>query len=234
MNAKTRRNHSKTYIQQFIGLLLALVMVLALIPPVKSEAASTKSKALSAYKKLLSKSTVAVIPKGKKVCDRNDNYVTYNSSKRSNVKFTIAYIDNDNVPELILYDYKYGYGVWRYKSGKVQCVLWGDTYDVPYGYYKKKGIYVETAYSEGTPYTRCYSQYKNGKMKLKLSVFVWYEDSEDPDESTPEYYIGNTYNGTQVSKTTFNKRLKSYVGGTKITKIKLKKRVICTLGGYRF
>lgn len=213
------RDNYKTHIRQVIGFLLAFAMVLALVPPVQGEAASTKSKALSAYKKLLSKSTVAVLPKGKKVMDRNDDYVTYKSSKRSNVKFAIAYIDNDNVPELILEDDYYGYGVWRYKSGKVQCVQWGDTYDEPYGYYKKKSIYVDTGYTEGTPFYRHYYSYKNGKMTKKLYWFVWYEDSDDPDDSTPEYYIGKT----QVSKSKFEKKLKSYVGSTKITKINLKK-----------
>ncbi|MDO5132580.1 MAG: hypothetical protein Q4D81_06325 [Eubacteriales bacterium] len=196
---------------------LILAMVFCLIPAMSGEAASTKSKALSAYKKKLSQSTITVLPKGEKVLDRNDNYVTYKSSKKSNVEFAIAYIDNNNVPELILEDKNYGYGVWTYRNGKVKCVLWGDTYDAPYGYYRKKGIYEDIAYSEGTPFTKCFYKFKDGKMTLKLSKFVYEKGHAEAD-----YYIGGTYSGRQVSLAEFRKKLKSYVGNTKVTKIKMK------------
>lgn len=201
-----------------LKLLLILALVFTMIPVMPGEAASTKSKAIAAYKKKLSKSKVTVLPRGKKVLDINDNYVTYRSSKKANVKFALAYIDNNNVPELILEDSHYGYGVWTYKGGKVTCVLWGDSYDEPYGYYRKKGIYEERSWTEGSPFYKIFYKYKNGKMTKKLTKFVY-----EVGEPEAEYYFCTKPYYTSVSKATFRKKLKSYVGSTKVTKFKLKK-----------
>lgn len=208
----------KNGLWRILHFMLILALVAAMIPAVPGEAASTKSKALAAYKKKLSRSTVTVLPKGKKVIDLDDNYVTYKSSKKSNVKFALAYIDNNNVPELILQDDHYGYGVWAYRHGKVTCVHWEDSYGAPYGYYRKKGIYEDIVYSEGTPFTKSFYKYKSGKMTLKLSKFVYCEGEPDA-----EYYTGSMLYGKEVSKSTFRKKLKSYVSSTKVTKFKMHK-----------
>lgn len=210
----------KVQIARILELLLILVLVFTVVPAVPGEAASTKSKAIAAYKKKLSKSKVTVLPAGKKVMDLNDRYVTYRYSKKANVKFAIAYIDNNNVPELILEDTNYGYGLWMYKNGKVKCVKWGDTYDAPYGYYRKKGIYEGIAYSEGSPFTKIFYKYKNGVLTPKLSKFVIYEG-----KPYAEYFFCTKSDLYQkpVSKAAFRKKLKSYVGNTKVTKISLKK-----------
>ena len=205
-------------LNRVLKLLLILALVITMIPAVPGEAASTKSRALKAYRKKLSHSTVTVLPKGKRVINRNDNYVTYKSSKKKNVKFALAYIDNNNVPELILEDLNYGYGVWAYKNGKVTCIHWGDTYDEPYGYYRKKGIYEDRAWTTGSPFYKRFFQYKNGRLTKKLSKFVF-----EIGEPEAEYYICTKPYYTKVSKSAFRKKLKSYVGNTKVTKFKLKK-----------
>ena len=115
----TEKVKTKNKILRALQLLLILTLVFTAIPAMPGEAASTKSKALSAYKKKLSASKVTVLPAGKKVMNRNDDYVTYRYSKRAKVKFAIAYINNENVPEQILVAKNYGYGVWAYKGGKV-------------------------------------------------------------------------------------------------------------------
>lgn len=214
-----KKDKTKNKIVRALEILLILMLVLTAIPAMPGEAASTKSKALSAYKKKLSASKVTVLPAGKKVIDRDDRNVTYKSSKRANVKFAIAYINNDNVPELILEDEKYGYGVWTYRSGKVKCVHWGDTYYSPYGYYRKKGIYEDIAWSEGSPFTKCFYQFKNGKMTEKLNKFVYQEG-----EPEAEYYLisSSSRYSKEISKATFKKKLKSYVGSTNVTKLSLK------------
>ena len=212
---KTNRKNGLLRILQFM---LILTLVVAMIPAVSGEAASTKSKALAAYKKKLSKSTVTVLPRGKKVIDIDDNYVTYKSSKKVNVKFALAYIDNNNVPELILQDDHYGYGVWAYRHGKVTCVHWEDSYGDPYGYYRKKGIYEDKTYTEGSPFYKHFYKYKSGKMTQKLGKFVFQEG-----EPEAEYYIHSGSSSREVSKSTFRKKLKSYVGSTKVTKFKMHK-----------
>lgn len=199
-------------LNRILKFILILALVVAMIPAMPGEAASTKSKAMAAFKKKLSASTVTVLPKGKKVINLNDKKVTYKSSKTKNVKFAIAYIDNNNVPELILEDPFYGYGVWAYKGGKVTCVLWGDSYCKTYGYYKKKGIYEDITYSEGSPFTKSFYQYKNGKMTERLSKFVHQEGRPEAD-----YSFHNPYK--EVSKAAFKKRLNSYVGKTAVTKL---------------
>ena len=213
------KSTGKNKMVKALELFLILMLVLTAIPAMPGEAASTKSRALSAYKKKLSASKVTVLPAGKKVQNRNDRYVTYRYSKRANVKFAIAYINNDNVPELILEDRHYGYGVWTYKSGKVKCVHWGDTYYSPYGYYRKKGIYEDISWSEGSPFTKCFYQFKNGKMTEKLNKFVYEEGRPDAD-----YYqfSGSSRYPKEISKAVFKKKLKSYVGKTNVTKLSLK------------
>ena len=213
------KSTGKNKIVKALELLLILMLVFTAIPAMPGEAASTKSKAMSAYKKKLSSSKLTVLPAGRKVMNRNDRYVTYRYSKRANVKFAIAYINNDNVPELILKDNYYGYGVWAYQNGRVKCVLWGDTYDDPYGYYRKKGIYEDIGWSEGSPFTKSFYQFKNGKMTEKLSKFVYQEGQAEAD-----YYMhSSSYRyPREISKATFKKKLKSYVGSTHVTKISLK------------
>ena len=183
----TMKSTGKNKIVRVLGLLLIFMLVFTVIPAMPGEAASTKSKAISAYKKKL--------------------------------KFAIAYINNDNVPELILEDKNYGYGVWAYKGGKVKCVLWGDTYYSPYGYYRKKGIYEDIAWSEGTPFTKCFYQFKNGKMTGKLHKFVYEQGRPEADY----YQISSSSRyPKEISKAVFKKKLKSYVGNTKVTKLSLK------------
>lgn len=205
---------TKNKIIRALELLLILILVFTAIPAMPGEAASAKSKALAAYKKKLSASKVTVLPAGKKVVVHCYDTVTYKYSHRANIKFDIAYIDNDNIPELILQDARYCYGVWTYKNGKVICVHWGDSLTDPYGYYRKKGIYEDIHYTEGSPFYKLFYQFKNGKMARKMTKTVLEEGKSDA-----EYYVLSK----RVSKASFKKKLKSYVGSTHVTKISLKK-----------
>ena len=210
----TGKSKTKNKIVRALELLLILMLVFTAIPAMPGEAASAKSKALSAYKKKLSASKVTVLPAGKKVTVNYYDTITYKYSRRANIKFDLAYIDNDNIPELILQDNRYCYGVWTYKSGKVKCVLWGDSLTDPYGYYRKKGIYEDVHYTEGSPFYKQFYQFKNGKMSHKMTKIVLEEGEPDA-----EYII----HSKTVSKAAFKKKLKSYVGNTHVTKISLKK-----------
>ena len=210
----TEKVKTKNKILRALQLLLILTLVFTAIPAMPGEAASTKSKALSAYKKKLSASKVTVLPPGKKVTVNYYDTVTYRYSKSAAVKFAIAYIDNDNIPELILQDNRYCYGVWTYKSGKVRCVHWGDSLTDPYGYYKKKGIFEDLHYTEGSPFYKYFYQFRNGKMTHKLTKIV-----QEQGQPYAEYMIRSR----MVSKAVFKKKLKSYVGNKQVTKISLRK-----------
>ena len=194
-------------------LMMLFACSLMVIPSGKTYAASAKSKAIKAYKKKLSKSTVAVFPKGLKVYDEFwEPPISYKSTKSSQVTFALAYITKDNVPELIIKDPKYGYASFTYKKGKVKRLQHWDNYDFPHGYYKKKGIFMNYASSEGTPHTDMYYKVTGSKAELVMDVFF---DGNDP----LEYKV----NKKEVSASQFKKARKSYVGKTKLTKIKMRK-----------
>ena len=207
------QTNTKKHITAFLHYLLILAIVIAMIPAVPGEAASQKSKALSAYKKMLNKSTVTVLPKGKKVTDWN-NYkaVKYQGTKAKYVKFCIAYIDSDSVPELILADTnQLYYGLWTYKSGKVKCLYYDDN-GAPVGYYKKKWIFRGESYSEGSIYYM--EWFKISGVKVKSVITVVQNEVDEWGEFT-EYYVGDK----EVSRSTYKKKLKSYTGGKAMTKL---------------
>lgn len=204
-------NHNlKCRLETILKYILILALVIAMIPAMPGEAASKKSKALAAYKKMLSKSRVTVMPSGKRIWDwESYSFVKYTSTKSGKVTFAIAYIDGDSVPELILKDPKLGYGIWTYKNGKVRFVANGDSDSSVIGYYKNKSIYRTNEYSEGTPYYKVYYKMSGTKSSKVLSVF-----DSDTGDSWREYYIGNKV----VSKSKFNKKLKAYTGNKKMKK----------------
>ena len=194
-------------------IMLLFACSLMVIPSRKTYAASAKSKAIKAYKKKLSKSTVAVFPKGLKVYDEFwEPPISYKSTKSSQVTFALAYITKDNVPELIIKDPKYGYALFTYKKGKVKRLQYCDNYDFPGGYYKKKGIYLGYASTEGSVGYDMYYKVTSSKVKRVMNVTF-------SDEESPRYEV----NSKEVSASQFKKARKSYVGKTKLTKIKMRK-----------
>ena len=215
MKTKNRKNK---WLRILVGYLMLMVMIVAVIPAVPSEA-SAKSVALSKYRQLLSKSRISVIPQGKKVMGDDYREIRYYSSAAKYVKFSIAYIDADDVPELILHDTRYGYGVWTFKGGYFRCLQWGDFYDFPVGYYKKKGIFRINATTEGSPYYRVYYKMQTGKNTVKIQTQVCFDGDVDAETLNEwlGFYIGNSRK--KVSSAVFYKNLKKYVGTTKMTQI---------------
>ena len=176
--------------------------------------ASPKSKAFKAYKKYLSKSKVYVMPKGYKWYTRDfTDYraKTYKGTKASKVKFAFAYIDNDNVPELILTDAKWGSAIYKYMGGKVTCVDHVSFYDKYKGYYKKSGLIYRLHTSEGTPYTDNYEKLE-GNVLNKV-CYIEHDSEYDP----PMYHLTDWQ---EVSKAEFNAARAQAAGGKKYTKFK--------------
>lgn len=205
-------------LRQWISGLLIMAMVILLIPAVPGEA-SARSTAISQYRKLLSKSRISVLPQGKMVTDYNLNYVRYWSSSRSRVRFFLGYIDGDDVPELVLSDSHYGYGIWSYKNGAFRCLHWDDTFGRPIGYYRKKGIFRGNGYSEGTIFYMKYYKLQTGKAKQQLQ----YADCNDGPDNVEVfgYYIKSGKSEKEVSRSAFYKNLRKYTGGKSMSRIHL-------------
>lgn len=191
--------------------MLSLLIALTMAGSMAVQAASAKSNAMKAYKNMLSKTTV---------------YKEGWPMKASNCYFAIAYIDNDSVPELVVFNNRDiphvgGYGmIYTWRNGKV-VYAGGMVLDNKgeAGYYKKKGIYTDI-YShqgrKGVSYQR---------LKKGTSSCVLYKEYVIKGKSWKlsgyKKITGNKAN--VISKKSFDKSLKSYVGSTKLTKYKFYK-----------
>ena len=199
---------------RILGYLLILALIIVMIPAMPGEAATKKSKAIAAYKKMLSQSTVTVVPR---TVRRRRGTKTYKPANAKNVCFTLACIDNDSIPELILVDLARDYyGIWTYRNGKVVNLKYVINFQEPgyynkaLGFYQKKGILTEySAYPRGG-YSRDYYRISNGKAIELFSI------CKDNKYSPVQYFIANS-DGTykNISRWAFNKKLKAYVGKTK-------------------
>ena len=189
---------------------LGMLLLVMLLCPLEIQAASQKTKAITAYKNMLSKETMQW---------GNDDY--YKAVPTSKCAFTLAYIDNNSVPELIVYtgDVSRPAGnavIYTYRNGKVQVVT--NTYtghfyvdNTVFSYYKKKGIFISTYVMGGV--TDNYYRLSKNKANKKLTAgnsFIygksWYKFSGKTDKKT--------------TKSKFNKALKKLVGSTKKTNAK--------------
>ena len=186
--------------------LLFILMLTILMSAIPVQAAtSTKTKAMKAYNTFLSRKTVKVA---------ND---TVPSAK---VKFAIAYIDNDDVPELIVrgtHTYSiglqsgkptdHGFQVYTFKNGKVKKTgLFYAIDKIDPGidasitkYYKKKNCVIAVENYSGDKYTDI-----RGKVSL-----IKFNDS---------FYTGNR--DKKITKKEFAKTLKKIVGSKKATTVK--------------
>lgn len=192
--------------------LLFLCLTVVLMVPVQSQAASTKAKALKAYRKMLAGSTLE--------WGESNWYVS-----TKNCKFAIAYIDNNSIPELIIRNdvdtyHASGYGLlYTYRKGKVQFV---DVLSMnsKFYYYKKKGIFTDNYTGSGVSST-IYQKLSRGKSVTKLGKDIEYD--WDGNVSRATYTdCSNSSNYKQISKSTFNRKLKKLVGSTKKNTVKFR------------
>lgn len=197
----------KKYWMKTVISMLLLVMFLC---PLRTEAASQKTKALRAYNSMLSKQTMQW---GK------DDYYTAVPTNRCS--FALAYIDNNSVPELIVTT---GYVarpagtvvIYTYRKGKIQVVtntttgrFYADS--SVFSYYKKKNIFIST-YGNGGVTDNYYKMSKNkASQKLMAGDSLMYGKS---------WYKVSGNTNKKISKTSFNKALKKLVGSKKKTTAK--------------
>lgn len=194
----------------FMTVILLLTIAMGIILPArKVEAASTRKKAMKAYKKMLSKSVLKTHVEGTP------------KIKTSKLEFGTAYIDNNNVPELVVRrrDKKGFYMatdilIYTYYKGKVRQLSFSygngiqddggsDYYKKPC-YYKKTGvIFSSEQYGE-----QIYWKLSKGKIK---ACGPWYTHKDFSEEGVDEYYNGdNRISGSEfislVRKVTRNKK----------------------------
>ena len=178
----------KKLTKQFKGILLVMLCVILMVPHVNANAATQRQQAMTAYKKMLSALIVYVLP---------------NNSK---------YYDNDGIPELVLRAKCNGvslYSVWTYKNGKAVRVAYGNGGSVFKGYFNKTGIYLERAFSDGTPFTDSYYRLSGTSATRVISKFDYgYGGGAD-------YSIGNR----SCSASAFAAKRKSITKGYAMKKV---------------
>lgn len=191
----------KNKIKKIMSLIMVVCLSVMCIVPTQSVYASTASKAIKAYKKFLKKKSYTVDSK------------SYDMKRSS---FVIKDINNDKVKELIMFpntDEMCTFVVYSYYKGKVKYVEYGNHSGL--GYFNKKSVFVNkmTISSTGIIITYYYS-YKKGKLK-EIATFTNYKFFDETMKNT--YEIG----GKSVSKSKFNRTLKSKYKISKPNKYKL-------------
>lgn len=197
-----------------------LVVLVAFAMPLSAQAASQKTKAIKAYKIFLSK---AMIP-------WDDDW----NVRASRCSFGLAYIDGDNVPELIVstsdVSHAAGYGrIYAYKNGQVKRVANLAMNDSKCSYYKKKGVVIDT-YAQGGS-TKNYKKLTAAGLTTKLAVFSNVAKVPWLPKGT-SYYKMTGYTNKKVSKATFHKELKKLVGNKKATKVSMRKNTVANRKKY--
>lgn len=179
------------YAKRFLTLLCVMFLAGILLPGMRAEAGA-KKEALKAYAQFL-------------------------KSKPTEYGFMLAYIDGDDVPELVVDGCLYSY-----KSGSVQHIEYSSM-SVLYGFYGKTGILC-TIYSHSSMYgsVDCtyYVKYSNGKYSEKLTKI--YFNPSMLSSGTKKVTYENA-KGNNISKTKFQRQLKKLVGTKKMTKFKYHK-----------
>ena len=205
--------------------LLLLLIVALVLPGTDGYALTQKQKALNAYKQFLAKSKVSVLAPGQK-CLYTGRPYRYSPTKASLVSFGLAYIDNDNIPELIVRtdtDYSCGShrvtAIFTYVNGKIKRVKsLNNDYASFNGYYYKTGCFKWTQSDEGGYKEEYFYTLKNGAYQARL----WKSSNRYGLWPTVYYKFVNSKK-SKISGSTFLSAYKSLTKSKKITAVKFYK-----------
>ena len=191
------------------SLLLAMLCVVLIVPSMNVSAVTQRQTALNAYKKFLSTAKVNVLRSGDTYYDaRNDRSVVYRGTKAANVKFALANINKDGIPELILTTSMGGlqyFGLFTYRCGRVRRItVMACEHDRPIGYYKETGVFVQRSYSNGV--------LGDWKYMHADRIKAYIMGSKGKDGS---YYV--IYE-KEMTKNGFNARIRKETGGRSLSK----------------
>jgi len=193
-------------------LLLALTIVI-LAPAARGFAATPKQEALNAYNRWLSGTMVQVMPKGfGSECDRVSS---------SQVRFAIAYINNDSIPELIVQatddESQTFQSILTYRNGKIVRIYHTHVYiGLIKGYYSRTGMFLkQNSKSKGKGSDYCVMGTTGVTIRLSILTSV-----------TPTIYCYIAKNGDLVSlrnHTEFKNKLLTFTKGKALTPVKFSK-----------
>ena len=143
-------------------------------------ASGSRIDALKAYKKMLSKQTIAISGQN------------FNSK---NIYFSLGYLDSDNVPEIsLMVDGMAPYAIYTYYNKKVCLVakmngLW------PYYGFQKTGVFFKSIYSDGFSPGSIFYRYSRGKsyklFRYKRVYERWPDDGKGDYSYKYAFYDAN-------------------------------------------
>ena len=139
----------------------------------------------------------------------------YKGTKSKRVSYAVCYIDNDNIPELILLEHNsgstinyYKYAIFTYRKGKAKRIVYGQD-SKPISYYnRRKLIVIERG---GDPVQRIYATLSS--KRLKTVAYTNYEDVSDYDDSYYTWVPYDSHDNT-LSSWKFRSIINSYSKGT--------------------
>lgn len=195
------------------GLLMALCIVM-LLPAQNAQAASARQKALNAYGKWLSSSKVYILPKGTSYKPYSYSGTDkYKGTSSSQVRFALACIDNDSIPELLVYDSERCFGMFTYKSGKVVRISCDGWWNVADKYYKKQNMFTTSRTSaSGIKSVKHYCR-ASGRYLCRFATYRY--------KSGAKHYAEFSLSGIRknLKEAVFNARLAALTKGSTATKI---------------
>lgn len=188
--------------RKWYGLLAFILCVCLMLPAAPIQAASSKSEAIAAYKRFLE-----------------------GQPSSGSYDFAMIYLDNDSVPELLVG----GVNLYTFENGAMvrHSVMFGDA---GYGYYKKKGVFIQmhahfNTFEKNAYETWTYNQFSKSGFTKKLFRDCAYATNSSGKAKGKKKYTYCIYDEkgteTKASKNRFQSALKKMTGKAKMTKIKL-------------
>ena len=203
----------KTITKRFRAFFLLLLCLTLVIPPrIDSNAKSAQyNQAMKAYKTWLGRNTVRVIgtegPLKGYYLTNITSKTKYSPDKASNVKFALANIDSDGIPELIISVKKNNrplFGILTFKNGRITRV------------YSSNGLTYFGGYFNGTGYINMTSieSYCKKSLYCQLngtSIKTMYYQSYKRKLGDLDMYYGT--GGKLLSKSRYTKQVRSATQG---------------------
>ena len=205
--------------------LLLLLCTAFIMPKANGYALTERQKALNAYAKYLSYSKTYVLKYGTPyvhyIVSGRFGEAKYNGTKASSTDFAIMYINNDDIPELIVRtkDKRY-YSVLTYRKGKVvrlKGTQEDGTYDTVKGYYKKTGVFFDVRTADFGIDRRIYYKMNATKASDKLEIWI---NNKGSKPSKDYEYITSSGKTVSCNHSMFKEKLKNLTKGKKPTSIK--------------
>ena len=152
----------KLFLQKLKRAMLIVLVFAMLAPSTNVMAATQRQKAITAYKRYLAQNKITLA--GEMV-------------KSSETIFALSYIDNNNIPELVVQKRLQGtnhgaFAVFTYTNGKIIRVMNGNIYEGFRGYYAKTGVIKTRDYppmGKGIKYTEFFSRLEGVKTITLLT-----------------------------------------------------------------